>query len=78
MEPVLWTSWGADWRAGATGTSVYRTVTRNLESGGTILLHDSDCTSAPASWTATLAALPRLLDHCERHGWHVGPMGEHR
>ncbi|WP_042382966.1 polysaccharide deacetylase family protein [Streptacidiphilus melanogenes] len=77
MTPILWTSWGADWRAGATGTSVYQTVTRNLRGGGTILLHDSDCTSAPASWTATLAALPRLLDHCEEQGWSVGPVGEH-
>ncbi|MBF9070183.1 polysaccharide deacetylase family protein [Streptacidiphilus fuscans] len=77
MTPVLWTSWGADWRAGATGTSVYQTVTRNLRGGGTILLHDSDCTSAPASWTATLAALPRLLDHCAEQGWQVGPVGEH-
>ncbi|MEY9966564.1 peptidoglycan/xylan/chitin deacetylase (PgdA/CDA1 family) [Streptacidiphilus sp. MAP12-16] len=77
MDPVLWTSWGADWRAGATGSSVYDTVTRNLKGGGTILLHDSDCTSAPASWTATLSALPRLLDHCEEQGWKLGPLAAH-
>ena len=77
MTPVLWTSWGADWRSGATGTSVYDTVTGNLAGGGTILLHDSDCTSAPASWTATLSALPRILDRCETQGWKVGPLAEH-
>jgi peptidoglycan/xylan/chitin deacetylase (PgdA/CDA1 family) len=77
MAPVLWTSWGADWRAGATGTSVFDTVTGNLAGGGTILLHDSDCTSAPASWTATLSALPRILDHCEARGWKVGPLADH-
>ena len=77
MTPVLWTSWGADWRAGATGTSVYDTVTRNLSGGGTILLHDSDCTSAPASWTATLSGLPRILDHCEAEGWKIGPLADH-
>ena len=77
MTPVLWTSWGADWRAGATGTSVYDTVTGNLSGGGTILLHDSDCTSAPASWTATLSALPRILDRCETEGWQVGPLAQH-
>jgi peptidoglycan-N-acetylglucosamine deacetylase len=71
MDPVLWTSWGA------TGSSVYDTVTRNLKGGGTILLHDSDCTSAPASWTATLSALPRLLDHCEEQGWKLGPLAAH-
>jgi peptidoglycan/xylan/chitin deacetylase (PgdA/CDA1 family) len=77
MRPVLWTSWGADWRAGATGSSVFDMVTRNLRGGGTVLLHDSDCTSAPASWTATLSSLPRLLDHCEEQGWKVGPLAEH-
>ena len=77
MQPVLWTSWGADWRASATGTSVFDTVTRNLRGGGTVLLHDSDCTAAPASWTSTLSALPRLLDHCEEHGWKVGPLAAH-
>ncbi|MEZ0094801.1 polysaccharide deacetylase family protein [Streptacidiphilus sp. EB129] len=77
MTPVLWTSWGLDWRAGATGSSVYDTVTGNLDGGGTILLHDSDCTSAPASWTATLSALPRLLDHCEERGWKLGPLADH-
>lgn len=78
MQPVLWTSWGADWRASATGTSVYDTVTGNLRGGGTILLHDSDCTAAPASWTSTLSALPRLLDHCEEQGWKVGPLADHQ
>ena len=63
---------------GATGTSVYDTVTGNLAGGGTILLHDSDCTSAPASWTATLSALPRILDRCETEGWKAGPLAEHR
>jgi peptidoglycan/xylan/chitin deacetylase (PgdA/CDA1 family) len=77
MAPVLWSSWGLDWRAGATGTSVFDTVTGNLRGGGTILLHDSDCTSTPASWTATLSALPRLLDHCEEQGWKPGPLAVH-
>ncbi|WP_434481832.1 glycosyltransferase [Streptomyces sp. NBC_01340] len=45
--------------------------------GGTILLHDSDCTSAPDSWRVTLAALPGVLDTCEAHGWQIGPLREH-
>jgi peptidoglycan/xylan/chitin deacetylase (PgdA/CDA1 family) len=77
LTPTLWTAWGEDWRARATPDSVHRTVTRDLSGGGTILLHDSDCTSAPGSWRITLAALPGVLDTCEAHGWQVGPLREH-
>jgi hypothetical protein len=77
LIPVLWTAWGRDWSRTATPTSVLNTVTGQLRGGGTVLLHDSDCTSAPGSWKNTLSALPPLLDHCDRHGWSVGPLGEH-
>jgi peptidoglycan-N-acetylglucosamine deacetylase len=77
LTPVLWTAWGRDWSARASVGSVHRIVTKDLRDGGTVLLHDSDCTSAPGSWRTTLAALPGLLDHCARNGWRVGPLGEH-
>jgi peptidoglycan/xylan/chitin deacetylase (PgdA/CDA1 family) len=77
MRPVLWTCWGEDWRRGATPASVHETVTRDLRGGGTILLHDSDCTSAPGSWQTTLSALPGLLDHCAAQSLAVGPLCEH-
>ncbi|MFD8790236.1 polysaccharide deacetylase family protein [Streptomyces vinaceus] len=77
LTPVLWTCWGEDWRARATPQSVYRTVTRDLRGGATILLHDSDCTSAPGSWRSTLGALPRILDDCEKRELSVGPLREH-
>jgi formamidopyrimidine-DNA glycosylase len=54
------------------------TVTADLRGGATVLLHDSDCTSAPGSWKNTLSALPRLLDHCDRRGWTVGPLRDHK
>jgi peptidoglycan/xylan/chitin deacetylase (PgdA/CDA1 family) len=78
LRPVLWTAWGRDWSARATPASVFATVAKDLHGGGTILLHDSDCTSAVGSWKNTLAALPRLLDHCERHMWTVGPLADHK
>lgn len=78
LTPVLWTCWGRDWTRSATRTSVLRTLRTGLSGGGTVLLHDSDCTSAPGSWRATLAALPHLLDECLRRGWRVGPLTEHR
>ncbi|MFD0515721.1 polysaccharide deacetylase family protein [Streptomyces aureus] len=58
LTPVLWTCWGEDWTARATPESVHRTVTSDLDGGGTILLHDSDCTSAPGAWRSALGALP--------------------
>jgi peptidoglycan-N-acetylglucosamine deacetylase len=77
LRPVLWTAWGRDWTATATAASIGRTVRGGLRSGGTVLLHDSDCTAAPGSWRNTLAALPALLDHCAERGWRVGPLREH-
>ncbi|WP_051950968.1 polysaccharide deacetylase family protein [Actinacidiphila yeochonensis] len=77
LTPVLWTAWGEDWRARATPASVHDTVARDLRDGGTILLHDSDCTSATGSWRNTLGALPRLLDTCQERGLSVGPLREH-
>ena len=77
LTPVLWTAWGRDWSANATPESVRRRVSRDLRSGGTVLLHDSDCTSAVGSWRNTLGALPELLDHCADRGWRVGPLAAH-
>ncbi|WP_329569819.1 polysaccharide deacetylase family protein [Kitasatospora sp. NBC_01266] len=77
LRPVLWTHWGQDWTARATPDSVLRTLTRAPLAGGTVLLHDSDCTSAPQAWRSTLGALPRLLDRCAEQGLKVGPLREH-
>jgi hypothetical protein len=40
---------------------VLRTVRRDLGPGGTVLLHDTDRTSAKGSWRVTLAATDLLL-----------------
>ncbi|TVT60860.1 polysaccharide deacetylase family protein [Amycolatopsis rhizosphaerae] len=77
LTPVLWTSWGFDWTARATGESVRRTVLKDLRGGGTILLHDSDHAASPGSWRSALDALGPLLDECHRAGLRVGPLGEH-
>ena len=77
LRPVLWSAWGRDWTSTATAESVFHTVARDLRGGGTVLLHDSDCTSKPESWRATLGALPLLLAHCAEQGWRVGPLREH-
>jgi len=77
LRPVLWTAWGRDWEERATPESVLATVGKDLTGGGTVLLHDSDCTSAPLAWRSALGALPALVDTCAGRGLRVGPLAEH-
>jgi peptidoglycan/xylan/chitin deacetylase (PgdA/CDA1 family) len=77
LQPVLWSTWGRDWTAGCTPDSVYRSVLRKLDRGGTILLHDSDSHAAPKCWLAMLGALPAILTTCRARGLEVGPLAEH-
>jgi len=74
---VLWSAWGRDWRAEATPASVVADLSRGVLHGGTILLHDSDCTSAESSWRITVAALPLLAELLAEAGLEVGTLGDH-
>lgn len=77
LQTVLWTAWGQDWQRTSTPRSVLAEVTSGVVDGGTILLHDSDCTSEPGSWRATLGALPLLVDWCRSRDLEVGTVGAH-
>jgi peptidoglycan/xylan/chitin deacetylase (PgdA/CDA1 family) len=77
LQPVLWSAWGRDWTRRATPASVVRTLDRGRVRGGTVLLHDTDRTSAPDSWRRTLAATELLLERWQREGVSVGPLAEH-
>lgn len=77
LRTVLWTTWGLDWKPGTTGTAVAANVTRTFYPGATVLLHDSDVTSAPRSWRATLDALPILAAEWHARRLSVGPLAEH-
>jgi peptidoglycan-N-acetylglucosamine deacetylase len=77
LTPVLWSSWGREWAAGATADSVFATAAADLTGGATLLLHDSDCTAPPGAAAAALSALPRLLDECAARGLAVGTLAEH-
>jgi peptidoglycan/xylan/chitin deacetylase (PgdA/CDA1 family) len=68
LDTLLWSRWGRDWAASATPDSIVRLVTRELEAGDVLLLHDADHYSVPGSWRATAAALPRVLDEIARRG----------
>jgi peptidoglycan/xylan/chitin deacetylase (PgdA/CDA1 family) len=77
LTPVLWTADGRDWARSATSGSVAARVIARLDAGGTVLLHDSDVTSAPLSWRSALGSLRPIVEHCAQRGWPVGPMREH-
>ncbi|MCW2849960.1 MAG: polysaccharide deacetylase [Marmoricola sp.] len=77
LQTVLWSSWGVDWSARATPASIVSTVSRSVRPGGTVLLHDTDRTSAPGSWRRTLAATGALLERWARADVLVGPLREH-
>jgi hypothetical protein len=77
LQTVLWTSWGRDWRAEATSASVVADVAHSLGPGATVLLHDSDCTSAPGSWRVTRASLAPLGDLFTASGLRVGTLRDH-
>lgn len=76
LRPVLWSAWGRDWVDGATPESIATTVLTAWRPGATILLHDSDCTSATGSWKATLKALPLMAQRLDR-SVVVGPLRDH-
>ena len=76
LTPVLWTSWGRDWEA-ISADRVLDHLVSGLADRGTVLLHDSDCTSAPGSWRGTVAALPLLAVELERRGLAVRPLRDH-
>ena len=77
LRTVLWTAWGQDWQRGLKPADVVGEVLRGELDGGTVLLHDSDCTSEPGSWRATLGALPQLVDALHERGLEVGTVGSH-
>lgn len=77
LQTVLWTTWGRDWRADADARSVAATVEATRRPGATVLLHDSDVTSAPGAWRSALGALPLLAERWEAAGLRVGPLAEH-
>jgi peptidoglycan-N-acetylglucosamine deacetylase len=84
LRPVLWTAWGRDW-LGRGGEQVAAAVLADLlrdapgprGGGGTVLLHDSDCTSVPGSWRGTVEALPRVVEAVRESGWELRLLSEH-
>ncbi|MBX6388206.1 MAG: polysaccharide deacetylase family protein [Frankia sp.] len=77
LTPVLWSACGHDWTPTATPRSVLDRMAPDLRGGATVLLHDSDRTSAPGSWRSALGALPELAARCDEAALRLGPLVEH-
>jgi len=77
LHTVLWSAWGRDWRPSRAPSEVVRDVAGQLAPGATVLLHDSDCTSAPQCWRATVGAFDGLAELFDRQGLTVGPLRDH-
>jgi peptidoglycan/xylan/chitin deacetylase (PgdA/CDA1 family) len=77
LRTVLWSAWGRDWERRASPRRIVATVNRTLRPGGTVLLHDTDRTSAPDSWRRTLVASELLLVGWAAGGADVGPLRDH-
>ncbi|MEI4272149.1 polysaccharide deacetylase family protein [Klenkia sp. LSe6-5] len=76
LNPVLWTAWGRDWQKANPGW-VLNNVMSGLADGGTLLLHDSDCTSTPRSWRTTARTLSLLAERLDEQGLQVRPLRDH-
>jgi peptidoglycan/xylan/chitin deacetylase (PgdA/CDA1 family) len=76
LTPVLWTAWGRDWE-GPPADRVLTHLLSSLGDGGTLLLHDSDCTSSPGSWRSAVAVLAPLASELDRRGLAVRPLRAH-
>jgi peptidoglycan-N-acetylglucosamine deacetylase len=68
LQPLLWSRWGRDWRAGTDASEIVRLVSRGLGEDDVVLLHDADWYGSPGSHRHTAAAVPGVLDALEERG----------
>jgi len=76
LTAVLWTAWGRDWTR-TNPEKITSTVLAGLRERGTIVLHDSDCTSTAGSWRNTAQCLPLLAGRLDAQGWQVRTLSKH-
>ena len=75
LQPLLWSRWGRDWRAGTDAEEIVRLVSRGLGEDDVVLLHDADWYSSPGSHRHTAAAVPGVLELLEERGLRPVPAG---
>ena len=73
LEPVYWSAWGEDWETLAPDRIV-DFVTRDLQPGVVILLHDSPRYGHRPSARPTADAIPRIAVAAAQRGLALGPI----
>ena len=77
LTPILWTAWGRDWRAKATPQTVISDLVPGIRPGSTLLLHDSDCTSAKDAYLSALGALALLEQRITARSLQIERLCDH-
>ena len=73
LAPLLWATWGKDWRKFTTPARIARRAPAGLRPGDVILLHDADFYSAKRSHERTACALPLILTELKSRGNRYRP-----
>jgi peptidoglycan/xylan/chitin deacetylase (PgdA/CDA1 family) len=68
LRSLLWSRWGHDWRAARQPAEIVAEVTRDLDAGEVLLLHDADHYSEPGCWRGTVSALPMVVERIRSVG----------
>lgn len=75
LETVLWSAWGREW-ATADAASVARRISRRLEPGAIVLLHDNDAFGPKGMWRTALEALDLVAAELDRRGLGAATLDE--
>jgi peptidoglycan/xylan/chitin deacetylase (PgdA/CDA1 family) len=73
LEPVLWSAWGMDWEP-LPAERITDLVSRDLEPGAIVLLHDSARYSPRSDAAATAEAIPLLAAAAAERALGFGPL----
>jgi peptidoglycan/xylan/chitin deacetylase (PgdA/CDA1 family) len=74
MKYVGWRAWAWD-TTGINAERIFRRITRRLSPGDIILLHDGlEYARRHETQTATVAALPHILEYIRQHGWYMNSL----
>jgi peptidoglycan-N-acetylglucosamine deacetylase len=75
MEPVYWSAWGLDWED-IGPERIADLVSRDLDDGAVILLHDSPRYGPRGSAASTAEAVPLIAAAASERGLRLGSLGE--
>ncbi|MGH9110327.1 MAG: polysaccharide deacetylase family protein [Acidimicrobiales bacterium] len=64
---VLWSAWGREWATSDPGAVAAR-ISRRLQAGAVVLLHDSDAFGPPGMWRTALRSLDRVAAQLATRG----------